>query len=237
MNPQLLLTLGLKDSATFTSFFPGPNAEALAHLRQLTGGPWEPGVYLWGGPGTGKSHLLQAVCHSAGERGGGAVYLPLRAAEPFPLEALQGLENVGMVCIDDIHAIAGDNAWEVALIHLFERIREAGAGLVVAGHASPAELGLSLAQLVSRLAWGLSFQLHPLDEEDKLNALRLRASRRGIALQPAAERYLVRHYGQDMNLLFGVLESLDRASLTAQRKLTIPFIRAVLKDDHQDGVV
>ena len=230
MNLQLPLTLVLKDGATFDSYYAGPNGEAVAHLRKLTGTPWEPGMYLWGGPGTGKSHLLQAVCHAAGERGVAAVFLPMRAADQFPREALQGLEKVGIVCIDDIHAIAGDYDWELAVIDLFERIRETGGILVVTGNAMPAQLGLQLTHLVSRLAWGLQLQLQALNEVDKLSALQLRASRRGISLPSESGRYLIRHYGSDMHPLFSALESLDRASLAAKRRLTIPFLREVLKD-------
>lgn len=230
LNPQLTLTLKLKDSATFASYWAGPNAEILAHLRQLIGSARQPAVYLWGVPGCGKSHLLQALCHAAGEQNSAAVYLPMRMADRFPREALQGLENVEMVCIDDIQAIAGDPDWELAFIHLFERIGETGAGLVVAGNAIPAELGFKLPQLASRLSWGLAFQLQPLSDADKLSALQLRASRRGIELPLESGRYLVRHYGQTMSDLYHALESLDQASLAAKRKLTIPFIRAALNN-------
>jgi DnaA family protein len=228
-NPQLPLGLKLKDGATFASFFPGSNAELVEHLSRLSGSPWQPGIYLWGDPGTGKSHLLQAVCHAAGERGLAAVYLPLRLADQFPREVLLGLEKLGIVCIDDIQLIAGDQDWELALIQLFERIRDSGTQLVVASNASPAAMGLSSPHLVSRLSWGLQFHLQALDAEGKLGALQLRAARRGIGLPSEAGRYLVRHYGQDVNLLFSTLDCLDRASLVAKRKLTLPFIRKVLE--------
>ena len=225
---QLPLNLGLRDSATFDSYVAGPNAQAVAYLRRLAGHGWEPGVYLWGAPGAGKSHLLQAVCHAAGAAGAAAVYLPMELADRLPSEALNGLENLSRVCIDDIQAIAGRRDWEIALVHLIDRLQAAGGGLVVTGNAAPAALGLELPQLSSRLAGGLTLQLQVLDEADKLQALQLRAARRGLTLTPEAGRYLVRHYGQDMNRLFTALETVDQASLVAQRRLTIPFIRAVL---------
>ena len=229
MHPQLPLGLKLKDSATFENYLPGANGEALACLRHLEASPWRAGSYLWGGPGTGKSHLLQAVCHAASDRDTAAIYLPMQAAELFPCEALFGIENVGTVCIDDIHAISGRAEWETALVHLLDRIRAAGAGVVVTGNALPAELGLRLPPLASRLAGGLVLQLKPLSEPDKLQALQLRAARRGLALPAEVKRYLVRHYGRNMGALFAALEAVDRASLAAQRKLTVPFIRQVLK--------
>lgn len=230
VSPQLPLTLKLKDTTTFASYFPGPNSEALSYLRRLTGSAWEPSIYLWGEAGAGKSHLLQAVCHALGDRGTAAIYLPMGAADQFPCEALEGVESLGMVCIDDIHLIAGRQPWEMALLNLFERIRERGRGLVVTGAAVPADLGFQLPQLASRLAGGLVLQLRPLSDDDKLAALQLRARRRGLTLTAAAGSYLVRHYGQHMATLFGVLDTLDQASLVAKRPLTIPFMREALRN-------
>jgi DnaA family protein len=231
---QLPLNLSLRDSATFDNYVAGPNAQAVSYLRSLAGHGWEPGVYLWGAPGTGKSHLLQAVCHAAGAVNAAAVYLPMELADRFPSEALNGLENLSRICIDDIEAIAGRRDWEIALVHLIDRVHAAGGGLVVTGNAAPLALGLELAQLGSRLAGGLTLQLHTLDEADKLQALQLRAARRGLTLTVEAGRYLVRHYGQDMNRLFVALETVDQASLSAQRKLTIPFMRNVLSSSFNE---
>jgi DnaA family protein len=228
MNLQLPLNLSLKDSATFASYIPGANAQAVAYLHRLADGSWEPGVYLWGPPDTGKSHLLQAVCHAASAEGVAAIYLPMQLADRFPSEALNGMENVSRVCIDDIHAIAGRRDWETALVHLIDRIHTASGGLVVTGNAAPVALGLELPQLTSRLAGGLTLQLQPLDEADKLQALQWRAARRGLELTVETGRYLVRHYGQEMGVLCAVLDTIDQASLAAQRRLTIPFIRRVL---------
>ena len=228
MIQQLPLSVGLRDSATFDSFLPGPNAQALDYLQRAIGKRKECAIYLWGQSGTGKSHLLQAVCHAAGYEGLAAIYLPLQTAEQFSCDALDGIEKMDMVCIDDIHAIGGQRDWELALIRLFERIYEAGGGLVITGKTTVADLDLALPQLTSRLAWGLTFQLQALDEAGMLEALQLRASRRGFSLPQATGRYLIRYCSRDMGHLFDSLDSLDRASLAAKRKLTIPFIRSVL---------
>jgi DnaA family protein len=228
MNHQLPLNLSLKDSATFESYVPGTNEQAVNYLRRLADSAWEPGVYLWGSAGTGKSHLLQAVCHAAGAAGTAAIYLPLQLADQFPCEALNGMENVSQVCIDDIQAIAGRRDWETALVHLIDRIHAAGGRLVMAGNAAPAALGLDLPQLRSRLTGGLTLLLKPLDAAGKLQALHWRAGQRGLELTAAAGRYLVRHYGRDMGVLCTALELIDHASLAAQRRPTIPFMRHVL---------
>ncbi|NJN46293.1 MAG: DnaA regulatory inactivator Hda [Candidatus Competibacteraceae bacterium] len=226
---QLPLLLELKESATFESFVPGANAEVVETLRRLSGSPWEPHIYLWGAAGSGKSHLLQAICHTVGEHGTGAVYLPLQTIAQFPCAVLDGLENLALVCIDDVQCIAGRDDWELALRNLFERVQGTQGSLVITGTAIPHELDLHLPQLTSRLTGCLSLTLKPLNEADVLQALRLRATPRGLILTPEVERYLLRHYGQPLERLFEALEILDRASLAAQRKLTVPFISHTLK--------
>jgi DnaA family protein len=226
--PQLPLSLGLKDSAVFDNYWPGFNGEATTYLQQIGSGSWQPVVYLWGATGTGKSHLLQAVCHHAGRDGAAAIYLPLVLVERFSCEALQGVENVGRVCIDDLQVVAGRRDWEDALSRLIDRIHTVRGGLVLTGHVPPVELGLQTPQLLSRLAGALILALKPLDDAGKLQALQLRATCRGLDLGTEAGVYLVRHYGQDMTDLFAALEILDQASLAAQRRITIPFVRNVL---------
>ena len=89
-------------------------------------------------------------------------------------------------------------------------------------------MGIKLADLQSRLSLALVFQLHDLSDEDKLRALQLRASRRGLQLSDEAGRYILTRGERTMSKLFAHLECLDQASLQAQRKLTIPFIKATL---------
>lgn len=222
---QLPLRIGLRDSATFANFLPAANAQALFALQQQQ----EPFLYLWGGRGSGKSHLLQAACHAVTESGGSAVYLPLEELSQMPAEMLDGMEHMQLVCIDEIDCIAGNGAWEQALFHLYNRLRDSGNRLVVAGNASPAMLGISLPDLVSRLGWGPVYQLQLLSDEEKAEALCLRASQRGMDMPPEVANYLLNRASRDMQALFALLDELDEVSLAAQRKLTIPFVREVIR--------
>ena len=228
MNLQLPLTLGLKDSAVFANFIAGANSEILSFLQTYPSNKSAPLVYLWGEPGCGKTHLLQALCQTASERGESAVYLPMHMVSEFPCEALLGLEQTALICIDDVDAVAGSVDWEDALLRLYVRAHESGCALAVAGNNMIGELGLKLPQLASRLQWGMVFQVKSLTEDDKLTALELRAKRRGAKLPPESARYLLKHYGADSGQLFDALDRLDKASLAAKRRLTIPFIRSVL---------
>jgi len=234
MSLQLPLSLGLKDSAVFSNFIADGNDEALSFLQAYPTTHNAPLVYLWGESGCGKTHLLQALCQAAGERGEAAVYLPMRMVSEFPREALSGLEQTALICIDDINAVAGDVAWEDALLRLYVRAHGSGCALAVAGNDLIGQLGLKLPQLVSRLQWGLVFQLKPLTAASKLKALELRAKRRGVKLPPESARYLLKHYGEVCGPLFEALDRLDKASLAAKRRLTIPFIRTVLTRPDED---
>lgn len=225
MPAQLPLHIGLRDSATFDNFYPADNGQVLAQLQQCARLEGEGFIFVHGAVGSGKSHLLQAACHAASESGQSVVYLPLRQREQFSVEMLEGLEHMHLLCIDDLDAIVGDADWEEAIFHLYNRVRDAGARLIVAANTHPAALAVKLPDLQSRLVWGLVFLLQSLDDEQLTAALQLRARGRGLDLPGEVVAYLLKRYARDMNSLFDLLERLDRESLVAQRKLTIPFVR------------
>lgn len=222
---QLPLRIGLRDSATFANFSPGANAAVCHTLQQAQ----EPFVYVWGAAGSGKSHLLQAACHAVTEAGGTAIYLPLSEPEGIVPAMLEGMEQMTLVCLDDLQAVSGDPEWEQALFHLYNRLRDSGNRLIAAADAPPAALGVDLADLISRLGWGPVYQLQPPSDEEKAAALQLRAANRGMELPAEVARYLMQRAPRDMHALFALLDQLDERSLAAQRKLTIPFVREIIR--------
>jgi DnaA family protein len=185
-------------------------------------------IYLWGAAGVGRSHLLQAACLRFEQRDEAAVYLPLAEVADYGPELLDNLEQCELVCLDDLEAVAGRADWEEALFHLFNRLRDAGKRLLLAAATSPRELGVQLPDLQSRLTLALVFQLQELADEDKLRALQLRASRRGLQMPDEVGRFILTRGARSMSALFELLEQLDQASLQAQRKLTIPFLKETL---------
>ncbi len=228
---QLPLGVRLRDDATFANYYPGANAAALGYVERLCeaeAGWTESLIYLWGSEGVGRSHLLQAACLRFEQRGEQAVYLPLAEVADYGPELLDGLDQAELVCLDDLDAVAGRVDWEEALFHLFNRLRDAGRRLLLAATASPRELPVALPDLQSRLTLALVFQLHALSDEDKLRALQLRASRRGLHLTDEVGRFILTRGERSMSALFELLERLDQASLQAQRKLTIPFLKETL---------
>jgi DnaA family protein len=226
VNQQLTLNIRPRAGATFAAFYPGPNQAAVHALAEEHGGACQ--VYLWGAPATGKSHLLQAVCHRMSELGRGSAYLPLARFEAADAAVLEDLSGISSVCVDDVDAVAGYPAWERGLFNLINGVRGAGHRLVLASHGSPANMIFDLPDLKSRLLWGAVFHLRALDDEAKLAALKARANQCGLELKDEAGRFLLNNCRRDLNALFGALARVDQASLAAQRRVTVPFIKSVL---------
>ncbi|SFB27222.1 DnaA regulatory inactivator Hda [Azotobacter beijerinckii] len=228
---QLPLGVRLRDDATFANYYPGANAGALGYVERLCepdAGWTESLIYLWGGEGVGRSHLLQAACIRFEQQRELAIYLPLAEVADYGPALLDNLEQSELVCLDDLEAIAGRADWEEALFHLFNRLRDAGRRLLLSAAMPPRELPVKLADLKSRLTLALVFQLQGLSDEDKLRALQLRASRRGLHLTDEVGRFILTRGSRSMAALFELLDKLDQASLQAQRKLTIPFLKETL---------
>lgn len=227
-HPQLPLGLALRDSARFASFFGGRNGELLTVLLQAATGTGEAFVYISGAAGTGKTHLLQAACRQATEAGRRSTYLPLDAHADLAPVVLHGLEQMALLCLDDVDALAGDAAWERAVFDLFNRVRAAGTTLLVAGRERPDRAGFTLPDLASRLAWGVTYVLKALDEDEVLAALEQRARSRGLELPAGTARFLIKRMPRDLASVFDLLDRLDEASMVEQRRLTVPFVKSVL---------
>lgn len=228
---QLPLGIALRDSATFANFYlpqAHPNRQAVSVLESFPAGD-EPVIYLWGEAGSGVSHLLQAACQSAEAAGRSFQYLPLESLLAGDAQAsLEGLEHLDLVCIDDLQLLAGQRSWQTALFHCYNRIKDHNGRLLLGARLSPNGLDLQLADLRSRLQWALVFHLQPLSDRDKLGALQSRSRLRGFELPEEVARYILHRAPRDTGALFAMLEQLDRASLMAQRKITIPFVKQVL---------
>lgn len=227
-NPvQLALSVRLDDAATYTNFCP---LETLNHAPVLnflqTGGEREIFGYLWGGAGSGVSHLLQAACHQALARGLSAQYLPLAEFLDYPADAvLEGLDQLALICLDHIDMIAGHRTWELAVFRLFNQAREQSVRLLLGAAAPPRELGVQLEDLTSRFGWGPVFHLPMPGDEEKRRILQFRAARLGLELREEVLSYLLNRFERSLSSLLERLTVLDKASLQRQRKITIPFIR------------
>jgi DnaA-homolog protein len=228
---QLPLAMRLRERAVFEGFVPGPNLEAVESLQALAAGRARGVAWLSGIAGAGKSHLLQAACASAVRCGLTAAYLPLRQLLPLGPEALSGWQEAQLMAIDEIESVAGELSWEQGLFTLYRESQERGAALIGAATEPPARLPFALPDLASRFAAATLLPLRPLGEAEQREALRLRAHARGLDLPEETALYLQRRFPRDLPTLYQLLDTIDAAALQAQRRLTVPFIRAVLSSE------
>ncbi|WP_213601112.1 DnaA regulatory inactivator Hda [Pseudoxanthomonas japonensis] len=227
MGPQLPLALRYPPDQRFDSFIAPPEGAlpALSALASTAGADW---IYLSGASRTGKTHLALAVCAATEQQGRRAAYLPLAAAAGRLRDALDALEGHDVVALDGLDAIAGAREDEVALFDFHNRARSSGLNVLYTARGIPDDIGLVLPDLRSRLQQCLRLVLDPLDDEGRREVLRDRAQRRGLVLEDAALDWLLTRTDRDLGALVVLLDRLDRASLAAQRRITVPFLRQVL---------
>ncbi len=225
---QLPLALRFPPDQRFETFAAAPPG-ALAQLRaHAHGESTVGGVYLCGPAGTGKTHLLLAACAEADAAGLRTAYLPIAAAAGRLRDALEAFEHADLLALDGLDAIAGEREDEIALFDAHNRARDAGRQVLYAARHVPDALGLALPDLRSRLGQCARIALEPLDDAGRAEVLRLRAQRRGLQLEDAAIDWLLRRVDRDLTSLTALFDRLDRESLAAQRRLTVPFLRGVL---------
>jgi len=228
---QIPLDIGYKDKQSFAQFNPGNNKQVFESLKKIATGSDAGRIYLWGQTGMGKSHLLHAACIAAGENKRSAIYIPLTSYKDLQALLLEGMDNMDLVCIDDIGCIARDSEWEQALLHLYNRIRDAGGSMLITGSVSPQALELKLEDLRSRMGWDLIFHLEPLSDSEKINVLQQRAHLRGFELSDEVAEYLVKRVKRDLPSLIKLLNKFDDATLVEKKKLTVPFVKSLLERD------
>ena len=224
---QLVLDIASPPAPTLDNFVPGRNGELVAALRALAGGAGsERFIYVWGASGSGRSHLLRAVIDAARRNGRHTAWFDVNAA------ALDAADEA-LCAVDDVHLLSAEA--QIALFNLHNRIRSGGGALIVSGNAAPAQLRLR-ADLVTRLAAGLVYQMHGLNDEEKSAALRRHADARGFRLSQEVADYLLRHARRDMPSLLALLDALDRYSLETKRAITVPLLRELAAQDSGFGI-
>lgn len=222
---QLPLTLRYPPDQRLEAYIAPPEG-AMAQLQALIdGGDW---LYLAGPAGVGKTHLALGFCAQAEAQGHIAHYLPLAPLAGRLREALPVPQPGMCFALDGLERVAGQRDDEVALFDFHNAARAAGAGVLYTAAAMPDALGLDLPDLRSRLSQLARISLQPADDATRAAILRLRAERRGLAFDDAAIDWLLKRVDRDLASLASLLDRLDRESLAAQRRLTVPFLRQVL---------
>ena len=229
-SPQMPLPLEPRQAGRLDGFVAGPNGAVREAVRQVAD-ERDRSLFLYGGPGSGKTHLLNAACLAAREAGRSAFYLGLRGVGEEAVQSLQGLETIDLVCIDDLHTVAGHAGWEEGLFHFINRLRAEQGSLLIASRERLRRLPLGLPDLASRLAWGLRLELQPLEDGDKRRVLEAHARSLGVTLPEDVGAYLLRRGPRDMATLVGLVTRLQQAAFREKRQITVPLARQLLTID------
>lgn len=224
---QQLLNLNLVPEYTFTNFY-CKDSVLLDLLKNIASqhNP-EPQVVVWGLHSSGKTHLLQATCQMALSTERRAIYLPLAECLLHSPDCFEDLQQMDVVCLDDLHLITNQPIWEQAVFDLINQLRANQTSLVISSQLAPGNDLFSLADLSSRSVWGPVYKIDSLDEKDLMPAMQCQAQARGLTLGVELFEYMLTHYPRDIQHLVMMLEKLSQASLQQQRKITIPFIKQV----------
>lgn len=227
---QLLLPIHQFDEESLANFYSDNHLLLLDSLQKNLVLLTQPFFYVWGESSSGKSHLLKALSNDLLREECSAIYVPLSKCQYFSPLVLENLEYKHLVCLDDVDQIMGDPEWELALFDLMNRIKEIGKTLLLmSAQVSPKALSIQLPDLRSRLNWGEIYQLEPLNDKQKIQVLQQNSRDRGIELPDEVAGFLLKRLDRNMHNLLNALQTLDQASLQAQRKLTIPFVKEILK--------
>jgi DnaA family protein len=210
---QLHLDIALRDDATFANYL--GQASNIIALKD----PW---LYVWGKSGTGRSHILQAMCHHNEK----SIYLD--SISQYHSDILNGLESMDMICIDDVHEVLGNAEWEESLFHLMNSVRDGGKQIVLSGNSAALQLEVALPDLRSRLVAATAVQTDDLSDEQKLEVMVARAHRRGYRLSLEVGRFVLARIDRDMRKLAAILDKVEGETLRQGKTVTIPFIKQIL---------
>ena len=225
---QIPLNLSFQPEHRFESFVVPVSSTALAVVEHALSQPSL--TLLQGLSDSGKTHLLLAACHAARQAQRRISYLPLQQEPLRRVDALTAAQDSQLIAVDDLDSLAGDLDAQVALFHLLNHARASGATVILAGRASPSDMGLQLPDLVSRLNSAVRVPLQVLDDEGRKLALRKRALSRGLEFDDAAMDWLLARADRKLSVLMSLFRQLDHASSVRQKRLTLPFVRETLAD-------
>ena len=229
---QYSLDIALPKFATFETFIDstGQLLSELSRLSEKTSvSKPEPRQYfLWGSVSTGKTHLLQAICNQLASTDQNVIYLPMKDLVNQSADILNDMQQLDVLCIDDVDAVLGNQQWDRQLFILINELRANNKTIVMTATSSPHEVKVSFPDLASRLVWGPVYKLSLLQDQEKSRAIQAHAKVRGLEVSDEVCSYLLKRFPRDLNKLIELLDQLDKESLVQQKKVTVPFVKSVL---------
>jgi DnaA family protein len=227
---QIALPLSLDRQYSFENFISDRADLIIASLKALIQGDGEAQIGLWGTTASGKTHLLNASADYARQK---SVVLQIYDAKQLlqcDANEFEGFSHCDVLAIDNLDAIAGNAEWEACFYQVINRCRDGDYRFVFAMAHRPEDLETTLDDFRSRLQWGLMLQLPSSDDIEIRQILHKRAQLIGIELAEDVISYLMTHHARNLATQMAILQRLDGASLSQQRKVTIPLIKQALQE-------
>jgi DnaA family protein len=237
MPEQFPLHFEFLANQTFNDFFAGDNQPIIENLQQCVLGNGEQKIFIRGKSGQGKSHLLQACCHYAQQHEKLSFYFDLSRYSRHQPAILNGIDEYDVVCLDNVDSIVGHKKWEHALYELMKCHYEKGHQLIISSSFLPNHMDIKTQGLKDHLNWGLILQLKTLVDTNNIDALIFKADAMGFEISPQVGRFLVIQHQAELHELWRLLEEIDRASLAAKRKLTVPFLKQLFNTNKTENSI
>ena len=234
----------LNPKYTFEGFVVGSSnrfahAAALA-IAEAPAKAYNP-LFIYGGVGLGKTHLMQAACHYISEMHGD-LKLFYTTSESFTNELINGIQsrttqkfrekyrNVDVLLIDDIHFIAGKEATQEEFFHTFNALYDGHKQIVLSSDRAPKTIPGMEERLVSRFEWGLVTDVQLPDFETRIAILKKKAERNGTKLQDDILYFIAENVKTNIRELEGALIKLIAYSALENKKITLELAKDILKD-------
>lgn len=224
---QLPLNIQLDATARLDNFYPGSNLQIWQKLKSLTHSK-DDFIFIWGAQNVGKSHLAQAICREYSENDLTATYFPLNNEALAP-EVLEGLEFANLVCLDSLQSVLDKSCWQQSLFNLFNNLKNKHRQFIIFSENSPKNLSLQLADLQSRFNSMEIYKLEVLTDQQRIGFVISNAEHRGLEISPEVAQFILARSSREVNDLINIIDLLDAQSIAQQRKVTIPFVKTVLK--------
>ena len=222
---QIPLPVEISQYMTFESFFVGQNSALIDALNAQD----QKLIWITAETGNGKTHLLSSLCNQYDLDNKRIQYLSMKDSDDYSPEIIEGLEGLDLIAIDDIDCVIGQYTWEEKLMVLYESILTSNTRLIMASKKTPKGLNFLIPDLASRFSLGLLFKINPLDDDELVVAIQYHANARGFDLPDDSAQFIMKRTVRSVTSLMDILDILEYESLSSQRKLTIPFIKSVLK--------
>jgi len=246
VDPRPELAAALDPRFTFEGFVVGkPNEFAYACARRVAERPSSPGfnpLFLYGGVGLGKTHLMHAIAWELTDRTNERVSVAYMSAEKFmyrfiaairsqaTMEFKEHLRNVDVLMIDDLQFLIGKDNTQEEFFHTFNYLVEAGKQIVVSADKSPSDLSGLEHRLRTRLGCGMVADLHTTTYELRISILEAKAARAGVPVPVKVLEFLAHKITSNVRELEGALNRLVAHANLFGRPVTLEATHEVLHD-------